>query len=53
MRFDDVVSSCSREEADGEVYLVVEPVEGLPEGYEVLDYVWVQREGNEVQCEDR
>ena len=32
---------------------MVAPVEGLPEGYEVVDYVWEQTEGGDVECVER
>ena len=53
IRFDDVTSSCVSEESDGEIYLAVQPVEGLPDGYEVVDYLWEQTEGGEVECVER
>ena len=53
VRFDDIVSSCVREESDGEPYLVVAPVEGIPEGYRVMDYVWEQTRGNKLTCSER
>ena len=53
IRFDDISSSCSTQEDNGEVYLVLGPVEGLGDGDEVLDYVWKQVRGEEVRCSER
>ena len=53
IRFDDVASSCYTEQSNGDIYLLVSPVEGLPEGYEVIDYVWEQTSGGSVNCVER
>ena len=35
------------------IYLELEPIEGLREGDEVLDYIWEQVRGPQVTCIDR
>ena len=40
IRFDDVSSSCSTEGGDGEIYLILGPVEGLGEGDQVIYIIY-------------
>ena len=51
IRFDDVTSSCLAEDSNGEPYLALSPVVGLPEGFSVLDYLWQQTSGNKLSCD--
>ena len=53
IRFDDTISSCYTEQSNGDIYLLVSPIENLPENYEIIDYLWKQKEGNELKCTDR
>ena len=53
IRFSEDISSCSTEEGDGDAYLLVSPIEGLPDGYGVVDYFWEQTSGGEVVCVER
>ena len=53
IQFDDGISSCYTEQSNGDIYLVVAPIQGLPDEYEVVDYVWDQTIGRELQCSDR
>ena len=30
--------------------ILVSPIENLPENYEIIDYIWKQKEGDELKC---